>query len=137
MQLAEDGFFHQGPTPTAANHLTRKGYVDGELDKKANTSHQHRVVDFPMTERTNWINNSSHPDKFVYTRPDGYLHGSVPTSAAHVANKEYVDAKVAEATRPGVIHSGSGSPPSTIPGAVSGDWWLNTTTMELYKITGV
>jgi hypothetical protein len=29
MKLSEDGFFHQGPMPTADNHLTRKGYVDG------------------------------------------------------------------------------------------------------------
>ena len=35
------------------------------------------------------------------------------------------------------LFSGTGAPPATITGAVVGDWWLNTTTMELSKITGV
>ena len=35
------------------------------------------------------------------------------------------------------LFSGAGAPPATIAGAVVGDWWLNTTTMELSKITGV
>lgn len=35
------------------------------------------------------------------------------------------------------LFSGAGAAPSTISGAVVGDWWLNTTTMELSKITGV
>ena len=33
--------------------------------------------------------------------------------------------------------SGEGSPPSSIPGAVVGDYYLDETTMELHKITGV
>lgn len=35
------------------------------------------------------------------------------------------------------LFSGEGAAPSTISGAVVGDWWLDTTTMELSKITGV
>lgn len=35
------------------------------------------------------------------------------------------------------LFSGAGAPPAAITGAVVGDWWLNTTTMELSKITGV
>ena len=35
------------------------------------------------------------------------------------------------------LFSGAGAPPATIAGAVVGDWWLNTSTMELSKITGV
>lgn len=35
------------------------------------------------------------------------------------------------------LFSGAGAPPATIGGAVVGDWWLNTDTMELSKITGV
>jgi hypothetical protein len=35
------------------------------------------------------------------------------------------------------LFSGAGAAPSTIAGAVVGDWWLNETTMELSKITGV
>ena len=33
--------------------------------------------------------------------------------------------------------SGEGAPPSSIPGAVVGDYYLDETTMELHKITGV
>ena len=46
------------------------------------------------------------------------------------ADKSYVDARPA-------LFSGSGAPPSSIAGAVAGDWWLDTSTMELHKITGV
>ena len=46
------------------------------------------------------------------------------------ANKTYVDSRPA-------LFSGSGEPPSSIAGAVVGDWWLDTSTMELHKITGV
>ena len=46
------------------------------------------------------------------------------------ADKSYVDSRPA-------LFSGSGAPPSSIPGAVVGDWWLDTSTMELHKITGV
>lgn len=35
------------------------------------------------------------------------------------------------------LFSGAGAPPSSIPGAVVGDMWLDTTTMTLHKITGV
>ncbi len=35
------------------------------------------------------------------------------------------------------LFSGSGTPPASIPGSVVGDWWLDTVTMDLYKITGV
>lgn len=56
-------------------------------------------------------------------------------------DKAYVDAVKAEVkvfaeSRP-AFFSGSGGPPSTIPGAVVGDYYLNETTMELHKITGV
>ena len=35
------------------------------------------------------------------------------------------------------LFSGAGAPPAAITGAVVGDWWLDTTTMELSTITGV
>lgn len=98
--------------PIQTYHATSKYYVDGGLAGKADTSHQHRVVDFPMTDRTNWINNSSHPGKFVYTRPDGYLHGDVPTDTSHVANKQYVDARTPE------IRAVTTIPASPTPGVV-------------------
>lgn len=46
------------------------------------------------------------------------------------ADKSYVESRPA-------LFSGVGVPPTSISGAVVGDWWLDTSTMELYKITGV
>lgn len=53
-----------------------------------------------------------------------------PTGTDHATTKKYVDARPA-------LFSGAGAPPAAITGAVVGDWWLNTSTMELSKITGV
>ncbi|WP_147592770.1 hypothetical protein [Corynebacterium provencense] len=53
-----------------------------------------------------------------------------PTADNHAATKASVERRPA-------LFSGPGYPPSTLTGAVVGDWWLNTTTMELWKITGV
>lgn len=35
------------------------------------------------------------------------------------------------------MFSGSGAPPSSIPNAVVGDWWLDTDSLNLYRIEGV
>ena len=35
------------------------------------------------------------------------------------------------------LWSGSGKPPASIPGARSGDWWLDVDSRDLYQITGV
>ena len=70
------------------------------------------------------------------------LHGTVEatepaTEPEHLASKGDVDEVRALAeTRP-AFFSGKGEPPSTIPGAVVGDYYLDETTMELHKITGV
>ena len=52
------------------------------------------------------------------------------TALSKKVDKTYVDARPA-------LFSGSGAPPSSIAGAVVGDFWLDTSTMELHKITGV
>ena len=59
---------------------------------------------------------------------DGHKHDIADINGA--ASKGYVDSRPA-------LFSGTGSPPSSISGAVAGDFWLDTSTMELYKITGV
>lgn len=69
------------------------------------------------------------------------LRAYVDGAVAGKADKSYVDSKDAEGkalveSRP-AFFSGVGSPPSTIPGAVVGDYYLDETTMELHKITGV
>ena len=66
-----------------------------------------------------------------------------PTASGNAATKNYVDYAVSEKAnttamnaRP-ALFSGAGAAPPAIAGAVVGDWWLNETTMELSKITGV
>lgn len=75
----------------------------------------------------------------------GQISVGEPSSLDHATTKKYVDdrdaATLAEAralvgSRP-AFFSGSGAPPSSIPGAVVGDYYLDETTMELHKITGV
>lgn len=43
VKTGSDGHIHSGQSPTGYNHLTRRGWVDGQLDKKANTSHTHTI----------------------------------------------------------------------------------------------
>ena len=61
---------------------------------------------------------------------DNIRVGNAPEQAYHVTNKRYVDSRPA-------LFSGTGLPPSSIPGAVVGDFWLDLNTMELHQITGV
>lgn len=72
---------------------------------------------------------------------NGRFNVTTPTASAHPTPKTYVDSGLTDVytamyQRP-ALFSGAGNPPSSIPGAVVGDWWLNTITMELFIITGV
>ena len=101
------------------------------------------------------------------TNADGAIsiHNHTITGDYSAANKAYVDGEVAKKANKSHTHSqsqvtglgtalngkadktyvnsrpalfsGSGAPPSSITGAVAGDFWLDTDTMELHKITGV
>ena len=66
---------------------------------------------------------------------DDALAGKASTQALTDGLAGKADVTVVD-SRP-ALFSGSGTPPSSIPNARVGDWWLNTTTMELSKITGV
>ena len=66
---------------------------------------------------------------------DDALAGKASTQALADGLAGKADVAVVD-SRP-ALFSGTGAPPSTIPNARVGDWWLNTTTMELSKITGV
>ncbi|ABF57494.1 gp40 [Corynebacterium phage P1201] len=71
----------------------------------------------------------------------GDFYVKTPTASTHPASKTYVDSGLTNTytamyKRP-ALFSGAGNPPSSIPGAVVGDYWLNETTMQLRKITGV
>ena len=106
--------------------------LDTALNGKSDTGHKHTTSDL-----------TDYPGHSAYSGP-GY-YGQIPVRESnsaniqvtdtpvewyHVTNKGYVDGRPA-------LFSGVGAPPSSIPGAVVGDWWLDTDTMELHKITGV
>ena len=87
--------------------------------------------------------NGATANTVAYRGTGGTLPVGEPTDSSHATTKTYVDATVstkaattAMNARP-ALFSGAGAAPSAIAGAVVGDWWLNTTTMELSKITGV
>src|SRR5699024_6522280 len=101
----EDGQLHSSRHPTANNHLARKGYVDDEVAKKADSSHKHTSAD--ITDATDWINHSSHPSKVVRTREDGFVHGNSPTEDRHVSTKGYVDVEVAKKANKSHTHAQS------------------------------
>ena len=117
------------------------------LAGKANTTHTHSIGQVaelqPIVDAVNQATYAASAGKIVKRGADGTISIAPPTGSQHAATKSYVDTTVsskAETTvmnaRP-ALFSGAGAAPSTIAGAVVGDWWLNTTTMELSKITGV
>ena len=60
--------------------------------------------------------------------------------SVHTHTSSQVDGLDAALARLGNIRAwfrGEGPPPASIPGAQVGDWWLDTSAMELHEITGV
>ena len=66
---------------------------------------------------------------------DDALAGKASTQALTDGLAGKADVAVVD-SRP-ALFSGTGAPPSIIPNARVGDWWLDTSTMEIHKITGV
>ena len=98
--------------------------LSSALNGKANASHTHTTsqvtgLDAALSGKA----NASH------THTTSQVSG-LSTALSKKADKTYVDSRPA-------LFSGSGTPPSSIAGAVAGDFWLDTSTMELHKITGV
>ena len=155
-------------TITGDYSAANKAYVDGEVAKKANSSHKHTTADITnfateMGKKANTSHTHSQSDitglstalsgkaDSTHTHTQGEvtgltaaLNGKAAKSHTHTtsqisglgtalngkADKTYVNSRPA-------LFSGSGAPPSSISGAVAGDFWLDTSTMELHKITGV
>ena len=68
---------------------------------------------------------------------DGALDGKAEASHEHTSSQvDGLDAALARLVNIRAWFRGEGSPPASIPGAQVGDWWLDTTTMELHEITG-
>lgn len=121
------------------------------LAQRAPLEHTHSIgqVDGlqPVVEDVDQATYQATPGRIARRGSDGTLSVAMPTGSQHAATKGYTDQVVASSvtdrptktyvdSRP-ALFSGAGAAPATIPGAVVGDWWLNTTTMELSKITGV
>lgn len=127
---------------TGKPDLPTKSYVDGAVAGKASVEHTHTLADITNLPA---ISDMPRPNTLVQRSSTGTIRVSSPNGLNNAANQGYVDdqdkATLAEAkalveSRP-AFFSGAGSPPSTIPGAVVGDYYLDETTMELHKITGV
>ena len=145
VQVGEHGHIRDGNRPTDQYDLANKMYVDEEVAKKADKSHKHTTADITdfTTEMGKKANTSHTHTQAQVTGLSTALNGKADKSHTHTtsqvtgldaalnakANKTYVDSRPA-------LFSGAGAPPSSIPGAVVGDFWLDTSTMELHKITG-
>lgn len=98
--------------------------------KAAPKSHTHTMAQISNLPEVSSLHSQN---TLVQRDSGGQINTSLtPFQVNHAASKFYVDS-----SRTGVIHSGSGGVPTTIPNAVAGDFWLNTDTMELHKITAV
>ena len=98
--------------------------LNAAIGNKAAKSHTHSQSQ--VTGLSTALNGKA--DK-VHTHTTSQVSG-LDTALNGKADKTYVNSRPA-------LFSGSGTPPSSISGAVVGDFWLDTSTMELHKITGV
>ena len=106
----------------ANRHVTDQ--LNAAIGNKADKSHTHAWASITgLSSALNGKANASH------THTTSQVSG-LSTALSKKADKTYVDSRPA-------LFSGSGTPPSSIAGAVVGDFWLDTDTMELHKITGV
>lgn len=124
-----------------AKNESDRSALANSIAAKADKDHSHTVADVvglpPVAESTT---SAGIPTRAA----GGFLHGpdlSSGSASSALANKGYVDGRVSSVegvsrSRPAVF-SGASAPPSTISGAVVGDLWLDTRTLELYRITGV
>ena len=133
-------------TITGDYSAANKAYVDGEVSKKADSSHKHTTSDITnfSTEMGKKANKSHTHSQSDITGLSTTLSGKADSTHTHTqgevtgltaalngkADKTYVNSRPA-------LFSGVGAPPSSIPGAVAGDFWLDESTKELHKITGV
>ena len=114
---------------------TNRGVTDqlnAAIGNKADKSHTHTTSQLTDYPGHSVYSGSGFYGKIPVREPDSanIQMTDDPAEWYHVPHKGYVDSRPA-------LFSGSGAPPSSIDGAVVGDWWLDTSTMELHKITGV
>lgn len=113
---------------------------------------EHKHTSSQVTDAVNDAGDPKFGGKLIKGRDsDGRIfYYKAPTEGLELANKRYVDTAVSGAAsvtalstleaqvnlRP-AFFSGPGRPPASVPGARVGDYWLDETSMELHKITGV
>lgn len=131
------------PDLATRNDLINQGLdYRNALQEKADKDHKHRVADITDLPTVSYLKNGQTiPRRLV----GGQIRVADPTDRDHAATKGYSDTKDIEVlsearayteSRP-AFFSGRGKPPRTIPGAVVGDYYLDETSMELHRITGV
>ena len=118
-------------------NVTRPVYIrkyNGEVSgwsnfrRLTNDGHKHTVSDISDLPP---IRMGTSASAIVQRKSDAQIMvPAAPVDNLDAASKKYVDARPA-------LFSGTGAPPSSIAGAVAGDFWLDVSTMELHKITGV
>lgn len=134
------GVLHVG-TPTADTHAATKKYVDDALApgvvKTTGDQSISGTKNFATAPQVGGVSVVKNDDsRLTDTRtPKTHTHTVSQVDGLQSALEGKADTTAMNA-RP-ALFSGAGAAPSTIAGAVVGDWWLNTTTMELSKITGV
>lgn len=120
----------KGHTHPMAEVTGLSAAIDGKLDKIAGvnrlygTSNTGEQYSYPIG------GTNANAGTIALRRTGGTVGVGTPAVGDDATPKQYVDRRPA-------LFSGAGAPPTSIPGAVVGDWWLNETTMELSKITGV
>lgn len=118
--ISASGIITTGQAPTAANHVTRKDYVDGQINTRLPLAGGSMTGNITMSGSTQVINATAPTDNthlankaYVDTKlplAGGTLTGNLtmggttqivnstaPTDNSHLTNKKYVDDKVASA----------------------------------------
>lgn len=118
--ISASGIITTGQAPTAANHVTRKDYVDGQINTRLPLAGGSMTGNITMSGSTQVINATAPTDNthlankaYVDTKlplAGGTLTGNLtmggttqivnstaPTDNSHLTNKKYVDGKVASA----------------------------------------
>lgn len=127
--------------PTADGHAATKAYTDSKVSSTAVTLTGDQSVagvkTFATTPTVGGVALVKSDDvRLTDSRtPTAHTHTTAEVTGLDTALAAKATTTAMNA-RP-ALFSGAGAAPSTIAGAVVGDWWLNTTTMELSKITGV
>lgn len=102
------------------------------------------VIDEPSSEIGSWreFMYPESPVKSVAGRTGsvtlsvGDISG-LSTELGKKADSDHIPGLVAQHRPPGITHSGEGPPPSSIPGAKVGDWYLDELTMDYYRIEAI